>query len=125
MIPAGNPLTGLSKLFPDINVQGVGNEIKVNIPAKDIVEALKKNLREDLRHCTTIQVFPDGILMRIDIVSSLLGKLRSVSPNIRVNPDVVEVFIPKEDIIAAFKSKNPNINIEYSDKGVTISVRLV
>jgi len=119
------PFEGIRKLFPNVNLQTVENEIRVHIPMKDVIETLKNNLREDLRPYTTIEPYPDGILMKIDVGNSILARVKAVSPNIRISPDVIEVFIPKEDIIKSFKVSNPNMNIEYSEKGVVVSAKLM
>jgi len=119
------PFEGIKKLFPNMNIQTLRNEIKVHIPIQDVIETLKNRLREDIRPYTTIEPYPDGILMKIDISGSVLGRLKAVSPNIRINPDKVEIFIPKEDIINSFKVSNPNMNIEYSEKGVVVSAKLM
>jgi len=119
------PFEGIKKLFPNLNLQTVGNELKIEIPVDDIITGLKNKLREDLRPYTTIKAFPDGIVMEVDVSVTLLAKLKKASPNARINPTKVEVFIPKEDILRSFKASNPNISVEYSEKGVVVSAKLM
>jgi hypothetical protein len=60
-------LEPLKKLSPNLNVSMAGNELEITIPFKDIVDAVKNSMNEQLRQISTVNVDTTGIRIRIKL----------------------------------------------------------
>ena len=58
-------LEPLKKLSPNLNVSMAGNELEITIPFKDIVDAVKNSMNEQLRQISTVTVDATGIRIKI------------------------------------------------------------
>jgi hypothetical protein len=60
-------LEPLKKLSPNLNVSMAGNELEITIPFRDIVDAVKNSMNEQLRQISTVTVDTTGIRIKIKL----------------------------------------------------------
>jgi hypothetical protein len=58
-------LEPLKKLSPNLNISVTGNELEITIPFKDIVDAVKNSMNEQLRQISTVTADANGIRIKI------------------------------------------------------------
>ena len=112
----------LSKIFPNIQIYSDKNQLTFKIPKEDIINIIMSKINPELKECININFYPDGILIEINNLEKLFAGLKQFSNNFRVEPNVLRIFIPKNDIINNFKYKFPNANIDYNESGILISL---
>jgi hypothetical protein len=60
-------LEPLKKLSPNLNISVTGNELEITIPFRDIVDAVKNSMNEQLRQISTVTADSNGIRIRIKL----------------------------------------------------------
>jgi len=60
-------LEPLKKLSPNLNISVAENELEITIPFKDIVDAVKNSMNEQLRQISTVTADSNGIRIRIKL----------------------------------------------------------
>jgi hypothetical protein len=60
-------LEPLKKLSPNMNISVIGNELEITIPFKDIVDAVKNSMNEQLRQISTVTADTNGIRIKIKL----------------------------------------------------------
>jgi len=117
-------LGNIKEIFPNFNINIKDNYLFINLYIDDIINYLKKELESKLKK-VEFKKFGDGILIIIDVKENLLENLKTLSPNIEINPPILKIFIPFSDIVNGLNlPNNVQKDITIDEKQICIKVKL-